>query len=127
MKIARTLGAVLLLAATLLAMFPGVAAAQDEISINALYPTVEATAGGTFEFEIELMYSSVERVPREFQIKTIAPAGWDVSKMDRNSQMPTFNTGSKKDNSNSERDISDGLVRLNRTDDDDEIFSSPGY
>ena len=50
-----------------------------------------------------------------------------VSKMDRNSQMPTFNTGSKKDNSNSERDISDGLVRLNRTDDDDEIFSSPGY
>ena len=81
MKTARVLGAVLLLAVTVLAVFPGAALAQepeDEISINALFPVIEGTAGGTFEFEIEMMYVSAEREPGEFQIKTIAPTGWDV-------------------------------------------------
>ena len=84
MKIVRIICCVFFLAASLLAIYPpGIALAQEEeeeieekIEMKVLYPTLEAIAGGNFEFEVEFRYIGNE--PRDFNLRSTAPKGWSV-------------------------------------------------
>lgn len=85
MKVVRLVCCMSLLLVSLLAIFPSgaVFAQEDEpklpeekIELNSLYPKLESIAGGDFEFEVEFRYTGAD--PREFQMKTTRPQGWDV-------------------------------------------------
>jgi len=85
MKIVRLVCCMSLLLVSLLAISPpgAVFAQEDElklpeekIELKSPYPTLEAIAGGNFEFEVEFKYTGIE--PREFQLRTTKPQGWEV-------------------------------------------------
>ena len=96
MKMVRLFCCLCLFLVSLMAVMPpGTALAQDEegpepelisapeevkptewIAVNPTYPSIESIAGGTFEFEIQFTY--VGREARVFDLRTTAPAGWDV-------------------------------------------------
>ena len=73
----------LLLVSLLSLGLPGAVLAQDEellitenVTISATYPTVEAIAGGSFVFEVELSFIGLN--PKVFDLRVSTPAGWDV-------------------------------------------------
>ena len=83
MKVARLIFCLCLLMSSLLAVFlPGAVLAQEEekieekIEISPVYPKVDAIAGGDFVFEVEFMYVGEE--DRAFELRTIAPKGWEA-------------------------------------------------
>lgn len=49
----------------------------DKIEVTATFPRMQANAGGTFPFEVTLMYSGGEKA-RVFDLRATAPAGWEV-------------------------------------------------
>ena len=86
MKIVRLFCCCCFLLVGLLAVNPpGTALAQDEdgvikieegIEAQVGFPSMETIAGGELVFEVEFRYTGFE--PREFQLKTTAPSGWEV-------------------------------------------------
>lgn len=71
----------LLLVSLLAIGLPGAVLAQEEpieekIVLSLTYPTVESIAGGTFEFEMDLVYTGEDA--RVFDLRTTAPKGWEV-------------------------------------------------
>ncbi len=84
MKIVRLVCCLSLLLVSLMAIcLSGIALAQDEeesipekIIVSPAFPTVESIAGSNFEYEIELLYIGAET--RVFDLRTTAPADWDV-------------------------------------------------
>jgi len=83
MKVARLVCCFCLLLVSLLAIFPpGAVLAQEgeppeeKVEMDLTYPKLEAIAGGNFEFEVEFKYTGSE--PRDFQLRAIAPQGWEV-------------------------------------------------
>jgi len=84
MKMVRLVCCCLLLV-VFLGVFPaGAVLAQEEepqppeekIELNSLFPSIEAIAGGNFEFEVEFKYIGEES--RDFNLRTTAPKGWEV-------------------------------------------------
>jgi len=56
-------------------------AVEEKIELISLYSTLEAIAGGTFEFEVEFKYTSAEGVlgeRRDFNLRATVPQGWEV-------------------------------------------------
>lgn len=53
---------------------------EPKVELSPLYPRLEAIAGGDFVFEVEFAYRDVEitEEPRDFNLRTIAPKGWEV-------------------------------------------------
>lgn len=49
-----------------------------KIELNVPYPTLQAVAGETFEFEMQFRYIAATDAPRDFTLKTTVPKGWDV-------------------------------------------------
>ena len=86
MKIVRLVCCFVLLLTGLLAIWaPGIALAQDEeevvrkIELAPNYPSLEAIAGGVFEFEVEFRYTGGDlQEVRDFTLKVTAPKGWEV-------------------------------------------------
>ena len=84
MKIVRLMSCLCLLLVSLLAVCaPGAVFAQEEekkieekLEISAVYPKVDAIAGGEFVFEVEFLYIGEE--PRAFELRTIVPKGWEA-------------------------------------------------
>ena len=84
MKVIRMLCAVCLLLVSLLLVFPsGAVLAQDEgpeeadkIELTATHTKLEATAGGSFEFEVKMTYTGKE--DRIFDLEAIGPKDWLV-------------------------------------------------
>jgi uncharacterized membrane protein len=73
---------------------------SENLTITPTYPTVEAIAGGTFAFEVELSYIGAS--PMVFDLRVTAPAGWDVymtpqyekdNKISSITLKPSFGTG----------------------------------
>ncbi len=117
MKISRFVFLSLLLGSLLVMSLPGIALAASDnttpaasentpppetIELNPTYPKLEAIAGGSFEFEVELKYLGEK--DRVFDLRTTAPKGWDVSvtpqyEKDKKALairlQPTFTTGTK--------------------------------
>jgi uncharacterized membrane protein len=106
MKTARFIFACCLLLVSLMAFAaPGMAAAQNEgpadnITISPAYPTVEAIAGGEFDFSMELLNTG--STTRVFDLRITAPTGWDVymtpqyektNKISSISLKPAYGTG----------------------------------
>jgi uncharacterized membrane protein len=97
----------LLLVCLLATAIPGLVLAQDEVTgitenvtLSATFPTVEAIAGGTFAFEVELSY--LGESPKVFDLRVSTPAGWDVymtpqyekdKKISSITLKPSFGTG----------------------------------
>jgi len=50
------------------------------VELSPLYPRLEAIAGGDFVFEVEFAYMGLEITDesRDFNLRTIAPKGWEV-------------------------------------------------
>lgn len=115
MKIVRLVCAFCLLVGSLLAILPvSVVLAQDvnsanetanqiteSIELSPTYPKMESIAGGTFEFELNVSYFGGD-APRNFDLSTTAPQGWDVYMTPRYEKErkisairlePTFGTG----------------------------------
>lgn len=84
MKTSRFVSGFLLLMVALLAMgIPGIALAQEEeeeiqeiVILSPNFPTVEAIAGGEFEYEIECFYIGL--ASKTFDLRVQAPQGWEV-------------------------------------------------
>ncbi|MFC1970979.1 NEW3 domain-containing protein [Chloroflexota bacterium] len=73
---------------------------EGSIKLTPTYPSVEAIAGGTFEFQVELLYAGED--VRVFDLQATAPAGWDVyvtpryekeKKISSITLKPSFTTG----------------------------------
>ena len=54
----------------------GVIKIEEKIEVQTGFPSMETIAGGELVFEVEFRYTGFE--PREFQLKTTAPNGWEV-------------------------------------------------
>ncbi len=96
MKVIRLFCFCFLLLNLLVFCLPGIALAQDEeevtptppkIEMSVTYPVIKAVAGNEFEFEVSFKYTAPTGAelgigqtasPRNFLLKTTAPAGWDV-------------------------------------------------
>ncbi len=86
MKILKLVFTACLLLSTLLAVFvPGTLLAQEEtpppqppeeIIVSPTYPRVEAIAGGSFDFEVEVRYNGYQA--RVFDLQVQKPKNWDV-------------------------------------------------
>ena len=84
MKMLRLVcGFCLLIESLLVISLPGVALAQDEeepitanITLSTDFPTVEAIAGDSFEFVVELNYKGEE--DRIFDLSATVPRSWEV-------------------------------------------------
>ncbi len=79
MKILRSVCCLCLLLVALMAISPAVLAQEEvleEIEMQALYPTIEAIAGGEFVFEVQFMH--IGENSRDFKLNAITPEGWDV-------------------------------------------------
>jgi uncharacterized membrane protein len=83
MKIFRMISLLSLLAIMLMAFLPsGAALAQNEttpesISLSTQYPTLEATATGSFDFTVQLSYQGQE--DRIFDLNATVPPGWNAT------------------------------------------------
>ena len=53
---------------------------EPKVELSPVYPRLEAIAGGDFVFEVEFAYRDVEITdePRDFNLRTTAPKGWEV-------------------------------------------------
>lgn len=83
MKILRLIPLLSLLAITMAAFLPtGTALAQNEsapesITLSTQYPTLEATATGSFDFTVQLSYTG--QTDRVFNLNATVPPGWNVT------------------------------------------------
>jgi uncharacterized membrane protein len=48
---------------------------QEQIKLNCKFPVLSATAGSSYEFEVELLYTGGDK-PRDFELKATAPDGF---------------------------------------------------
>jgi uncharacterized membrane protein len=48
---------------------------QEQIKLNCKFPVLSATAGSSYEFEVELLYTGGDK-PRDFELRAIAPNGF---------------------------------------------------
>lgn len=55
-------------------------APAPEVEVNPIYPRLEAIAGEAFVFEVEFRYTATGLTvePRDFNLRTTAPKGWEV-------------------------------------------------
>ncbi len=53
---------------------------EPEVEVSPIYPRLEAIAGESFVFEVEFRYSAAGLTgePRDFNLRTTAPKGWEV-------------------------------------------------
>jgi uncharacterized repeat protein (TIGR01451 family) len=83
MRMLRLISLLSLLAIALTVFFPsGAAVAQNEtppesISLSTPYPTLEATASGSFDFTVELSY--VGETDLVFNLNATVPPGWNAT------------------------------------------------
>lgn len=62
-------------------LYPAQEKPQEEIKLNCKYPVLSATAGSSYEFEVELLYTGGDK-PLDFELKATAPDGF-VSQITR--------------------------------------------